>query len=38
MRQISQATNGATYVAKDPREIGEIFLDTVGQRLCRPNC
>ena len=38
MTQISTATEGATYVAEDPREIGEIFLDAIGQRLCRPEC
>ncbi len=35
---ISKATGGATYESKDPRQIGEIFLDAVGQRLCRPSC
>jgi Ca-activated chloride channel family protein len=38
MLQISKATGGASYMAHDPRDIGEIFLDAVGQRLCRPNC
>ena len=36
--QISKATGGAAYVSLDPRQIGEIFLDAVGQRLCRPSC
>ena len=36
--QISKATGGAAYVSKDPLQIGEIFLDAVGQRLCRPSC
>ena len=36
--QISRATGGASYESKDPRQIGEIFLDAVGQRLCRPSC
>lgn len=36
--QITAATGGATYVALDPRQIGEIFLDAVGRRLCRPHC
>ena len=35
---ISKATGGASYESKDPRQIGEIFLDAVGQRLCRPSC
>ncbi len=38
MTEISEATGGATYVAQDPRDVGEIFLDAVGQRLCRPTC
>ena len=38
MTQISKATGGVAYEAKDPRQIGEIFLDAVGQRLCRPSC
>lgn len=36
--QISRTTGGAAYVARDPRDIGQIFLDAVGQRLCRPHC
>ena len=35
---ISKVTGGASYESKDPRQIGEIFLDAVGQRLCRPSC
>lgn len=38
LNQISKATGGAAYESKDPRQIGEIFLDAVGQRLCRPSC
>jgi hypothetical protein len=38
LQQISRATGGATYLSQDPRQIGEIFLDAVGQRLCRPSC
>ena len=38
LTQISNATGGSTYVALDPNNIGEIFLDAVGQRMCRPNC
>ena len=38
LSQISSATGGAAYVARDPRNIGGIFLDAVGQRLCRPHC
>ncbi len=35
---ISKATGGAAYQSRDPKQIGEIFLDAVGQRLCRPGC
>jgi len=38
LTQISRATGGVAYESKDPRQIGEIFLDAVGQRLCRPSC
>jgi len=38
LKQISEATGGAAYVSQDPLQIGEIFLDAVGQRLCRPSC
>ncbi|WP_420122367.1 substrate-binding domain-containing protein, partial [Nakamurella sp.] len=38
LQQISKVTGGATYLSQDPRQIGEIFLDAVGQRLCRPSC
>lgn len=38
LRRISRLTGGSTYVARDPSAIGEIFLDSVGQRLCRPFC
>ena len=38
LNQISKATGGAAYESRDPRQIGEIFLDAVGQRLCRPSC
>jgi hypothetical protein len=35
---ISQATGGAAYRATNPDQIRQMFLDTVGQRACRPNC
>ncbi len=35
---ISKATGGAAYQSRDPKQVGEIFLDAVGQRLCRPGC
>ena len=38
MTQITTATGGKTYLATDPRDITNIFLDAVAERLCRPNC
>ena len=33
LQQISSATGGETYVARDPLEISQIFLEAVGHRL-----
>jgi hypothetical protein len=38
LRAISEATGGATYVARDPRDVGKIMLDAFGRRACRPAC
>ncbi|GAB1640672.1 substrate-binding domain-containing protein [Krasilnikovia sp. MM14-A1259] len=38
LRKISAATGGASYVARDPRDVREVFLDALGQRACRPHC
>ena len=38
LRAISDATGGATYVARDPRQVGQIMLDAFGRRACRPAC
>jgi Ca-activated chloride channel homolog len=35
---ISKATGGATYLARDPRQIQQVFLDAIGRRPCRPDC
>ena len=35
---LTGATGGKAYLATDPRQIAEIFLDAVGQRSCRPAC
>ena len=37
LARISAVTGGATYEAP-PRRIGEVFLDALGQRACRPHC
>jgi Ca-activated chloride channel homolog len=36
--EIAAATGGAAYASQDPAGIGQILLDAVGRRLCRPNC
>jgi hypothetical protein len=38
LRAIAQATSGAAYVAKDPRQITQVFFDAISKRTCRPNC
>lgn len=38
LRAISAATGGTTYLARDPRRIGQVFLDAIGRRSCRPGC
>jgi hypothetical protein len=38
LRRISEVTGGSAYEATDPATIARIFLDSVGQRLCRPFC
>lgn len=35
---ISAATGGTRYLSSDPRQIGDVFLDAIGQRPCRPRC
>jgi Ca-activated chloride channel family protein len=38
LRRISQATEGKSYVAPDPRLIGEVLRDAVGTRACSSDC
>jgi Ca-activated chloride channel homolog len=38
LRAMSAATGGAAYVAKDPRQVQQVFLEAIEQRACRPNC
>lgn len=38
LRAISDATGGVTYVAEDPRKVGTVLRDAIGQRICRPDC
>jgi Ca-activated chloride channel family protein len=38
LQQVAQVTGGATYQAKDPRQISQVFFDAISQRTCRPRC
>jgi len=38
LRRITEATSGAAYVTKDPRQITQVFFDAMAKRICRPNC
>lgn len=38
LQQISDVTDGAAYTAPAPHQIEDVFLDAVGQRVCRPSC
>lgn len=35
---MSAATGGEMYRAQDPRQIGEVVLEAIGRRACRPHC
>jgi hypothetical protein len=38
LRAMSAATGGAPYVARDPRQVQQVFLEAIQQRACRPAC
>ena len=38
LQAISRATEGAVYLARDPRDISRVFHDAIAQRACRPHC
>jgi Ca-activated chloride channel family protein len=38
LRAMSEATGGASYVARDPRQVQQVFLEAIQQRACRPTC
>ncbi len=38
LRQISEATQGRAYDARDPQDIKRVFTDALLLRLCRPHC
>ncbi|WP_336206225.1 substrate-binding domain-containing protein [Nonomuraea sp. LPB2021202275-12-8] len=38
MDAVAQATGGEAYIAKDPLEVRDFFLQGMERRLCTPNC
>jgi hypothetical protein len=38
LSQITAITNGASFVVQKPSDIDRVFFDSVGRRICRPNC
>jgi ABC-type Fe3+ transport system substrate-binding protein len=38
MDAVAQATGGEAYIAKDPLEVRDFFLQGMERRLCSPNC
>jgi hypothetical protein len=38
LRAMSAATGGATYLAEDPGQVRQVFLQAIQQRACRPTC
>ncbi|MEV8254746.1 VWA domain-containing protein [Rhodoglobus sp. NPDC076762] len=38
MTEIAQSTGGAAYSATVPEDLGNVLVDALSQRSCRPNC
>jgi hypothetical protein len=38
MQRIAQATKGGAYSATRPEDLGNVLIDALSQRTCRPNC
>jgi hypothetical protein len=38
MQRIARATNGGAYSASRPEDLGNVLVDALSQRTCRPNC
>jgi secreted protein with Ig-like and vWFA domain len=38
LTQISEVTGAKAYLAEDPADIEQVFLDAMVERQCRPNC
>ena len=38
LKQITTITSGAAFVVQQPADIDKVFFDSVGRRICQPNC
>ena len=38
LKQITTITGGAAFVVQQPSDIDKVFFDSVGRRICQPNC
>ena len=38
LNEIATITHGASFVVRKPSDINKVFLDSVGLRICKPNC
>jgi len=38
LKEIANATTGAAYQITNPADVGKIFIEAIGQRLCNPGC
>ena len=38
MTKIAKATGGAAYSATEPEDLGDVLVDALSQRSCRPDC
>ncbi|WP_173924469.1 VWA domain-containing protein [Agromyces sp. Marseille-P2726] len=38
MQRIAHATKGGAYSASKPEDLGNVLVDALSQRTCRPNC
>ena len=38
LQRIARATNGGAYSASRPEDLGNVLVDALSQRTCRPNC
>lgn len=38
LNRITAITNGASFAVQQPSDIDKVFFDSVGRRICQPNC